>query len=248
MAEAPAETLDLLLGGRVRLRQSAGGYRAAIDPVLLAAAVPARPGERVADLGCGAGAAALCLLARVPGAAVVGIERDAGAAALAIANAEGNGLADRCRVVEADIADLPAFLAPGSFDHAMANPPYLDPARHALPADGGRRAAHVGEPGALAGFLDAAARLLRPGGWLVLIHRADRFDAAAAALAGRVGSLTLVPLWPRAGEAARRVILLGRKGGRGPARVAPGLVLHQADGAFTPEAEAVLRDAAALAP
>ena len=52
---------DTLLGGKVRLRQPVDGYRAAIDPVLLAASLDAAPGQRVLEAGTGHGAAAICL-------------------------------------------------------------------------------------------------------------------------------------------------------------------------------------------
>ena len=242
-------TRDRLLGGRVTLLQPASGYRAAIDPVLLAAATPTWRGATVADLGCGAGAAALCLAARAPEAAAVGVERDASLAALAERNAAENGVADRVRIVRADIADI---RAPGDLvrhglapcDHAMANPPHLPPQR-AMPARRGDPAT-VETGASLHDWVTAALALLRPGGGLSLIHRADRLDDLLAALHGRAGEIAVFPLWPKAGQAARRVLARARKGARGPARLAPGLVLHRADGRYTEEAEAVLRHGAPL--
>jgi tRNA1(Val) A37 N6-methylase TrmN6 len=99
----------------------------------------------------------------------------------------------------------------------------------------------------VAGWLDACVRRLAPRGRLTLVHRADRLDHVMAALAGRLGAITIFPLWPTAGEPAKRVLATGRKGARGPARLSPGLILHDRDGRFTPEAEAVLRDGAPLA-
>ena len=242
-------TRDRLLGGRVTLLQPASGYRAAIDPVLLAAAAPARRGETVAELGCGAGAAALCLTARAPDVRAVGVERDAALAALAERNAAENGAADRVRIVRADIADIRAprdlarhGLAP--CDHAMANPPHLPPER-AMPARRGDPAT-VETGASLDDWVTAALALLRPGGGLSLIHRADRMDGLLAALHGRAGEVVIFPLWPKAGRAARRVLARARKAARGPARLAPGLVLHRADGRYTEEAEAVLRHGAPL--
>ena len=82
-AELIATSDDMLFGGRVKLRQPVDGYRVAIDPVLLAAAVPARDEDPVLDIGCGTGAASLCLAARVQGCKVVGLERDHALAQLA---------------------------------------------------------------------------------------------------------------------------------------------------------------------
>ncbi len=237
-------TEDTLLGGRVRLRQPvAGGLRAGLDAVLLAACLPARPGQVVLEAGCGSGAAMLCLAARVPGLRLLAVERDAGMAGLAAANASLNGAT--AEVVTGDVVDLALARRLGPYDHAMANPPYW-PGGTAPPAPG--RAAATHEQGAAledwCGFLAAG---LRHGGWLALVLPAARFDAGAAALRGAgCGGVRLVPLWPRVGVAAKRVLLLARKGGRGPAMVLPGLVLHAAGGDYTPAAQALLRDAAAL--
>ncbi len=236
-AAAPAATLDRLLDGRVLLRQPAAGYRAAIDPVLLAAAVPAVAGQRVVDLGCGAGAVALCLLARCPGLAVAGIERDPDLAALAAANAAG-----RFQVVVGDVAD-PGLASLGPADHVVANPPFHDPA--SAPSPDRRRQRATIEATPLETWAAAARRLLRPGGRLTLIHRADRLDAVLAALARGFGGLRVLPLWPRADTAARRVIVAATLGSRAPLTLLPGLVLHDAQG-YTPAAERILRHAEPL--
>ncbi len=238
-----AVTEDRLLGGRVVLRQPAGGYRAAIDPVLLAASVDPACGTEVADLGCGAGAATLCLARRLVACRVTGIERDPAMAALARDNLRLNGLADRCDVVTADLATPPPL---GPFEQAIANPPFLpDGAGTASPRPR-RRAAGMEAGLDLAGWTAAAARLLGRGGRLTMIHRADRLDALCAALLPTFGEVVICPLWPRRGAAARRVLVRARRGARSPARLLPGLVLHEAGGGFTPEAEAILRHGAPL--
>ena len=229
-------TEDLLLGGRVRLEQPAEGLRAAIDAVLLAAAIPARAPEAVLELGCGTGAALLCLAARVPGLALHGVELDAGLAEMARRNAAGLGAS----IVAGDIRGaLPECR------HAFANPPYW-PGGSASPIALRRNAAHEAEAG-LEDWAGALARGLVRRGMASMILPAARFGQAAAALRGAgCGSLTMLPLWPRAGVAAKRVILQAIKGGRGPDRLLSGLVLHEADGSFTAAAEAVLRHAQAL--
>lgn len=248
---ATETTEDRLLGGRVVLAQPAAGYRAAIDPVLLAAAVPARGGETVLELGCGVGAAALCLLARVPGCRVVGLELQPALVVLAHRNAVGNGVDDRLAAVEGDLRDPPAALlalapTPAGFDQVMLNPPFLPAGRHTPPSDPMAATACQENTAELAQWIAAAYRRLRPGGGLTLIHRADRVDDVCAALAERFGAVELIPLWPKAGQPARRVLVRARKGSRAPATLSSGLVLHQADGRYTAAAEAVLREAAAL--
>lgn len=254
MADAFAEadlTDDTLLDGRVRLRQPRRGYRAAVDPVLLAAFVPVAPGARVLDLGCGAGAAALCLAARVPGLDLHGLELQPAYAALARANAAANATA--LTVHEGDVRRPPPALRAVSFDAVLANPPFHDPASAAAPDPGRDTALREGEAG-IGDWIDAGLRRLAPGGALAVVHRADRLGALLAALDGRAGAVDLLPVAPRAGAAATRVLLRARKGSGAPLRLWPPLTLHQGsppDGAAAPyseAAQAVLRGMAALAP
>lgn len=232
-------TEDGLLGGRVKLLQPRRGFRAAIDPVLLAAFVPARPGDAVLEIGCGTGAAFLCLAARVPGIAVTAIERDPELAALAARNAALNGVA--ATLIAEDCCALPA-LPP--MQHAMANPPYWTGGT-ASPDAGRRQAAHEDAP--LAAWIAALTRPLRHKGTLSLVLPAARLaEAAAGFREAGCGSVRLLPLWPRAGTPAKRVLIQARKGGKGADEMLPGLVLHEADGNATAAAHAVLRDGAAL--
>ncbi len=241
-------TEDALLGGRVRLLQPRVGYRAATDPVLLAAAVAARPGERVLELGCGAGAALLCLAARVPGLALHGLEIQPAYLALARKNAARAGL--DATLWEGDVAAPPRGLRALAFDHAMMNPPY-HPADHLGSPVPERDLAHRG--GALAPWVDTALARLRPGGRLWAIQRAERLPELLAALGARAGEITVKPLAARAGREAKRVLLAARKGSRGPFRLAAPLILHEGPAHladrddFTAEARAILRDAAPLA-
>lgn len=238
-------TEDRLLDGRVILRQPATGYRAAIDPVLLAAAVPAKPGEHVLELGCGPGAAALALATRLPEIRVTGLERDPYLAGLCQANADANDLAGRLSVLAGDLLAPPPEIAGGGFDHVMANPPYLEAARADLSPDPGRRAANAEGEAVLEDWVAAALAAVRHKGWITLIQRADRVDALIAVFAGQAGAITILPLWPKAGAPAKRVIVRARKGVRSPSSLLPGLVLHDDDG-YTAAADAVLRDVASL--
>ena len=244
-----ALTTDGFLSGRLRLRQPRTGYRAATDPVLMAAAVPARRGESILELGCGAGVASLCLAARVPGVALTGLELQPDYAELARWNAMDNGVA--LRIVVGDLADLPAELRAESFDHVMANPPYYPARGGTAAADPGRETA-LREATPLAAWIDTAIRRLKPGGWLTVIQLAERLPDLLAGLDARMGSVRVLPLAARAGRPAGRIILHARKGGRAPFRLCAPLVLHAgpehlADGEdYTPLVRAVLRDGAAL--
>ncbi len=238
---------DGFLDQRLHLLQPRTGYRAAIDPVFLAAAVPAVAGERALDVGAGVGVASLLLAWRVPGLRVSGLERESGLLRLAMENARRNGLGPRADFMVGDLARPPTRLAPGSFDHVLANPPYLEAGRaHASPVSG-RASAMIESGEGLDAWIAFALRMARDKGSVTLIHRADRLDDLLAGLRGRLGGLILFPLWPDRGSGpAGRVIVQGRKGSKAPLRLAKGLVLHEEGGRFTPEAEAILRHGAGL--
>lgn len=238
-------TDDAFLGGRLQLLQPRRGYRAANDPVFLAASVPAVAGQSVLDLGCGAGTATLCLGRRVPGALLTGLEVQPDYAALARHNSTRNAVP--LEVVEGDLAQMPLLLRRG-FDHVMANPPY-----YAMPGtasdDAGRDLALRGD---VALWVEVAARRLNPGGWMTLILGADRLPEALCACAGRLGSVVVLPLAAREGRAAGRVILRARKGGRAPFRLLAPLILHLGAAhdkdrdSHSPAARAILRDGGGL--
>jgi tRNA1(Val) A37 N6-methylase TrmN6 len=232
-------TEDTLLGGRVRLFQPRDGYRAAIDPVLLAAAVPARAGQSVLDVGSGTGAAGLCLAARIPGIVLTGIERDGAALALARRGAEATGVA--AEWIEADVLAPPATVASRQFDHVISNPPYRSAERGQRSPNPARDAAHsIGDADFDAWLAFCAARV-RGKGTLSLVLPAGEAARAIAAIGRKLGGVTIIPLWPKRGAEARRVILQARRGGQAPSRVLPGLVLHEEDGGYTAAAERVLR-------
>jgi tRNA1(Val) A37 N6-methylase TrmN6 len=240
----PETTPGHLLGGRVVFVQPAAGYRAAIDPILLAAAVPDGFTGRALDLGCGAGAATLCLAARASVCSVSGLERDPVLAQLAWNNARANGFGDRMTVTVGDVRDPP--LPADSFDEVIANPPYLDAARADAVAHAGKAAATVEGEAILGDWVAGALRLVRRKGAVTIIHRADRLDALLGHLGRGAGEIVIVPLWPRQGASAKRVIVRARKGVGSPLRLTAGLVLHEADGTYTAAASRILRDGQGL--
>lgn len=238
---------DKFLCGRLRLLQPLKGYRAATDPVLLAAACPAETGQSVLDLGCGAGAAVLCLGRRIPDLALAGLEVQPAYADLARRNAERNGIP--VDVHEGDLAHVPEPLRRG-FDHVIANPPYYPAGASPSPVAARARAMQVETP--LADWVAAAARRLRPGGWLTLICGADGLPELLSALPPKLGSPAVLPLAPREGRPALRIILQAKKGGRARFRLLAPFVIHAGaahDGdreSYTVAASAVLRDGADL--
>lgn len=240
-------TTDAFLGGKLHLLQPRTGYRAGVDPVLLAATVPARAGERVLDLGCGVGAAALCLAARVPGLVLTGVEIQESYADLARRNG-----GQRFEVVVADLKDLPLEIRQRQFDHVLANPPYYDRAASRAASDAGREAA-LGEATPLTDWIKVAARRLAPKGRAHFIHRVERLPEILSVMTGRLGDIEVLPLAPRQDRAAELVIVRGRKNGRGAFKLHPPLVLHEGashekDGdSYVPKVRAALRHGAALA-
>ncbi|ACA17193.1 methyltransferase small [Methylobacterium sp. 4-46] len=240
------------LGGRLRLRQPPpGAHRAGTDAALLAAAAGAPEGD-VYDLGAGTGAVGLAVALRAPLCRVVLVERDGEAAALARANAAANGLAGRVAVLEADVtapaaARRAAGLMPDAADLVLTNPPFFEGAGHRPSPVAARAAAHALPEGGLDAWLRTCADLLRPGGRLVLIHRADALPTCLRALAGRFGAVAVRPVQPRAETPASRVLIAGRRGSRAPFALLPPLVLHGPDGRFTALAEALHRGEAVLA-
>jgi tRNA1(Val) A37 N6-methylase TrmN6 len=246
-----ALTEDALLGGALRLRQPRRGHRAGHDAVLLAAACPAQAGEHVVDLGAGVGAAGLALAARVADIAVTLVEIDPDLAALAAQNAELNGWAARVKSLTLDAAAparafAAAGLAPDSVARVLMNPPFNDPVRQRTSPDRRRRLAHAAPRETLAAWIRTAARLLRPRGTLTLMFRADGLVDLARGLDSVFGALTVLPIYGKPDQPAIRILVRATKASRAPLALLPGLVLNDAGGRPTPQAEAVLRAGASL--
>jgi tRNA1(Val) A37 N6-methylase TrmN6 len=239
---------DLFLEGRLRLRQPVKGYRGGTDALLLAAAT--ETGGRICDLGAGVGTVGMTLAVR--GAAdVLLVEREPVFAACAEANITGAGFGARVRLIRADVFDRKAFLhapllADQSCDGVATNPPYEQSLRGRRTPSPLKNAAHAMQGGDLGEWLVTATRLLRSGGALTLIHRADRLADVLAALPGRLGGVHVLPVQAQVEEAASRILIRAVAVSRAPLVLLPPLILHGADGRFTREAEALHKGRAAL--
>lgn len=226
---------EYLLDGRVKFTQSDQGYRAGMDAVFLAAACPIAENETLLDLGCGAGAASLCVGARVSGIHVTGIEIQNAQAELAQQNFLDNK-------IDAEIicADLRHHVLPADhFDHVIINPPYHNAQEHSPPLNDARAMAFMTED--LPIWITAARRAVKTHGSLTIIHRADRMVEILENMAG-FGAITVIPLWPHAGEAADRIIIRAYKGRKTPLQLHAGIVLHTMDGKNTENAHNILRN------
>jgi tRNA1(Val) A37 N6-methylase TrmN6 len=242
--DVAALTEDRLLGGRVVLRQAARGYRAGMDAALLAAAVEARPGDRVIEAGCGVGGVLMQIASRRPGVQLTGVERDPAAAALAMENAGLNG--PEAQILCADIGAGFRSLGLEPFAWAIANPPFFDDPGALRAPTAEKSGAWMADDG-LEAWTRFLLKAVREGGRIVMIHRADRLADILALLSVKAGSFAIRPVQPFADEPAKRVLVQAVKTGRAPLRLLPALVLHdRATGRHTSQAEAILRGEAAL--
>lgn len=230
-----------LLSGRVQIWQPhAHTLRAGLDAIVLAAACPAKTGQKVLDMGCGTGAAGLCVSARVEGAHVFGVEIDPDLALLATC-----GHTQKKAHIGVVCADIRHFAVSTLFDHVLCNPPFYALGAHTRPLAPQRaKAIGAGQGDAtLDDWVRAAARFVRSAGSLTLIHRADALPEIIAALSGRFGAMHILPLWPKEDRSAKRLIIVATKGAKGPMRLHPGIILHEYNGAWTPAARALLEEA-----
>ncbi|HEX7882480.1 MAG TPA: methyltransferase [Afipia sp.] len=242
-------TEDMFLGGQLRLRQPRRGHRAGHDAILLAAATPAQPGHRVLEFGAGVGTAGLAVARRVAGIDLVLAEIDESLAALARANAGTNGIAAKVMVLDVTAsADVFAAsgLGPDSADIVLMNPPFNDAERHRASPDPARQSAHVAAADTLERWTHAARRVLKSGGVLTVIWRADGLPQVLAALERGFGSVRILPIHPDPQGAAIRVLVSAIKGGRAPMALHPGFVLRDSDGDGGTEAAAILGGKAVL--
>lgn len=249
-AGAADTTLDYFLGDRLAVRQPVRGYRAGIDAVLLAATARAGEGPLL-DLGAGVGTVGLCAAIRCPDLHVTLLERAPELAALARANIAANHLQDRATVVEAEIGEtLPPgaarVLTAGSFAHVVANPPFHDEGAGTSSLWPLKAVSHAMTSDALELWARFMARMAAPGGRATMIHKADALPRILSAFQNRFGALTMLPIHPREGAPAIRVIVDGVKGSRAPLVLKPGIVLHGPGNAFLPDIDAILRNGAAL--
>lgn len=240
-------TQDDFLGGLIRIWQPKNGYRAATDPVFLAAAVSAESGQSVLELGCGAGTALACLCHRVEELDAYGLEIQANYSDLARRNAVDNQLG--YSVHDGDLLDMPDPIRTASFDHIFTNPPFYNAAASSAPADTGRDTAHRIGDAQLEDWIAVGLRRLKPKGYFTIIHRTERLADILGALQGKAGDIRILPLCAREGRAAGRVIVRARKGAAGPLVLLAPLVLHKGkahskdEDSFTPEVRKILRSA-----
>lgn len=231
-----ATTQDSIYQGKHLLEQPRDGYRFGTDAMLLAASVEAKPGERVLELGCGVGAVLLAAHTRLPDVYFTGVERVPEYIELAKRNILMNQATRRVSVFRSDVLNSLTMRSLGMFNHIVANPPYFEAGRHSPPPSDIRRLARQHEPEALAEWIQAANRLLKPKGTVTFIHSAEKLDELLVGLKRFCGGIQVFPFWPNPGKACKRLIVRGIKGSRAPMSVLPGLVIHDEGGHSTQRA------------
>ena len=230
---------DYLLDKKIKIFQPTEGYRAAIDAVLLAAAVEnVRPGDNILDIGSGTGAVSLCLAQRFREARITGVEIQPELAELSNMSAKANGF-DNLNYINADIFAAPLPFC--SFAHVVSNPPYFESSMPASPKSG-KAAAHNFARYGLKEWIDLCIKMVRPKGCFYMVNRTEALDEILSRLRGRLGEIRVFPLYSKTGQNAKRVIIRARKDSRAPLSLAPGLIIHNRDGTYSAAAEKVLRD------
>ena len=235
-------TVDDFLGGQVRLFQLEKGYRAGMDAVLLAASIPASPGDKALDIGTGTGSVAICLAARCEGVAIDGLEIQKELVTLAKQNVELNNLGKRVNIYHGSVVEDPSAIPDNSYQHVFANPPYLEGDQAIAPPSHSKEIAYIGGDATLEDWVKFALAKVKNKGTLTFIFRADRMHELCHHLYRRAGELVIFPLWPHKGQVAKRVLIQARKGLHGGTTIAPGLALHSTEERYSKEAEAVLRE------
>lgn len=239
-------TNNTILNGKIILTQPSQGYRAAIDPIFLAASVPVHPLDSVLEVGAGVGTAMLALAHRIPQVKIIGLELQRSLVRLASHNIKLNGYQDRLDILNGNLLDPLPRIAAGSFSHVMANPPYFSEEKASQSPYRIKALSNSDHEGKLDQWIDFCYRMVRPKGSVTFIFTSDRLDELLSCMHGKLGEILIFPLWSKAGQPAKRIIVRGRKNIKAPCKILSGLVLHTLDGSYTKEANSILQDGKGL--
>lgn len=236
------ETPDVPGAWRLTLHQNPNGYRFALDAFLLADFVPPLATGPMIDLGTGCGVVACLLARRFPATAIVGLELQAGLAAVAQPNVTYNGLAGQVSIVQGDMRGGAACLAPASFATVVCNPPYRAVGHGRLNPDPEKAIARHEVAVTLCQVVWAARRLLVRRGRLLLVYHPSRL----AELCSRLKAADLNPCRLRFVHPSRRgpatmVLVEALWGGRDALEVLPPLVVYQATNVYSAEMQAIFQ-------
>jgi tRNA1(Val) A37 N6-methylase TrmN6 len=239
-------TEDLILGGRIRVFQPRKGYRVAIDPIMLAASIEAKPSDTILDVGAGIGAVSLCLAARLSSVRIIGLELQNELASLFHQNVQRNDLSNFIEVLRGDLRSPPDCLVENSFSQVVMNPPYFKTLTTSSSPVVSKTFSHQEWGATLEQWIQFGLAMLKPKGCLTLIHRPDRLGNILQWMGSNLGEIEIYPLWSRANQPAGRVLIRGKKTSQGPLKIYSGLIIHDANGSNTKEAELILRHASSI--
>jgi tRNA1(Val) A37 N6-methylase TrmN6 len=239
-------TQDYILGGRVSIRQPSTGYRVAIDPIFLASSINAVKGETILDVGAGVGSASLCLSLRIPGLKITGLEVQKSMVRLASENIAINNMRNSIEMLNGNLIAPPPRLAAGTFSHVMVNPPYLEETASKINyVNENKKISHL-ETVSFDMWARFCMLMVRPNGTITFIHSADKLDNILSIFLGKVGDISVYPLWPGNDDPAKRVIVRVRKNSQAPMKLLQGMKLHDSTGKYSRDAEHILRDGCGL--
>ena len=231
---------DDFLGGKIKIYQPLKGYRGGIDPVLLASSVAPKPNANILEVGSGTGIATLCLASRIDALSITGIEKQKELYELAIKSAEFNNLESKVKFINQDITLIKNEIKKASFDYVITNPPYHF-ANYPSP-NNSIATANAETTANLEFWLKFCIKMLKHKGTFIMIFNAERIDEIMKHLYGKLGGITIAPIWSKQGQDAKRIIIKGRKGIKSPTAIEAGLVLHNETGEFTSKANDILRN------
>ena len=240
-------TKDSFLGGGIKIWQPKKGYRAGIDPILLAASVNVSAGQKVLDLGCGVGTASFAIGYRVKNVELYGIEIQKVFADLADLNSKENGI--EFQVECNNISNLSSNITSKNFDHVIANPPYFD-RKSSVRGINVSKEKSFGDTRPISEWLKVAAKRAKPKGFVHFIVRSDRLMEIFTNMPNSLGSLVITPVISRKNENAKLTILHAKKNGRAGFIISSPIVLHPLESdsreKYVPEVEKVFRNGASL--
>ncbi len=246
-APPEGETIDEILGGRLRIIQKKSGYRFSIDALLLAHFTIPREGEECLDLGTGSGIVALILAHRYRCKRVLGIDIQEELVSMARRSGELNDLAGRMEIHRGDVRHPESICAPMSFDIVVFNPPYRRLRSGRMNPDPAKAIARHEVAGTLGDFLAAAAHALRDGGRVYAIYPAKRMAEMIVRMRDcRIEPKRLRIVHSRPGGMGVFLLLEGVKGGREELALLPPLYLYGEGEAYSPEMTAIFQDLSAF--
>ncbi len=245
MADSKRKIEISVLNGRVKLFQPEKGFRTSIDSVMLAAACPARKNDSILDMGCGVGSVGLCVFSRVRDISLTGIDVQDLSIKLAVKNAQINGF--KAKFILSDIREY-VVDNDDRYNHIVCNPPYMEIGKHLVSPNAHKAISngHIDDDIEIEDWVRAALRLLKSGGCFTMIHRADMVDRIIKAMGKSFGAIEIIPLWPKMGFDAKRVIIRAIKDRKTPMKLHYGIVLHESCGKYTSKADEILRDGRGL--